>query len=91
MLTYIICLICHFFKLCFFDFFSENCVRISENFKLILCDFSEASDCKAGTGEGLAVNEKFGNSELKTDLSYLVFKQIAERLYYAVRADEPRP
>ena len=72
-------------KPCGGDFFSENCVRISENFKLILCDFSEASYGKAGTGEGLAVNEKFGNSELKTDLSYLVFKQIAERLYYAVK------
>ena len=54
-------------------------VGFLKNGHLLGCDVAEDAHSQTGTGEGMAVDEAFGHSELASHGAHLVFEQQAER------------
>ena len=60
------------------DLFTKDCVCIAENFKFVLGDFADSSDCKTGAWEGLTVDERVGQTEFFADDAHFVFEKTAQ-------------
>lgn len=62
------------------NLFSVNCIRILNNFYLLICHFTDNTDSKSWSRERLTKYQALWNSKFKTSLSYFVFEQVAKRL-----------
>ena len=57
----------------------EDRIDFTKGIQALLRDLSDASDTKAGTGEGMTVDQLLGKTELSAERSDLVLEQVLER------------
>ena len=67
-------------KSSFCNLFSVDCISVLNNSYFLSCYFSDNSDSKSRSWEWLTKYQVFWNSKFKSSFSYLIFKQVAERL-----------
>ena len=64
----------------FFKFTAEDRVGVAKHVRPLPRDLPDDPHGKSGTREGLARDERFGQSEFPSDLAHLVLEEVAERL-----------
>ena len=57
----------------------EDRIDFTKGIQALLRDLSDAPDTKAGTGEGMTVDQLLGKTELSAERSDLVLEQVLER------------
>ena len=67
-------------KACQSDLVHEDVVGLAEDVELLFVDGAEAADAEAGSGEGLAHDDVFGETEEAADLADFVLEEAGEGL-----------